>query len=380
MKDSPLLQSYALSMRMFGPVLGYYLGFFTLSIYVDPSKTPIITNKDPRWVGAWWLGWILLSILLLIFSVLIALFPRKLQTRKNSSQGVAGEGEQRGFIEFEKNTKAEKTEKSQLKGLFFALTLSTFHIFISAPTQYSSDFPRALRRLLTNKLLMLNYLSSIFYVLGSNTYHTYLTKYIEVQFNKTAAAATIFTGPITIVGMIIGFISSGYLMTKYKIHARKLYLWCVMTGVISVIARSLFMHISCENPNSLAVNDTWMRPTECNAHCKCDSVAYSPVCDTISKKTFFSACHAGCETYNEREKYYSNCSCSSNSTLLHAIPLPANTTGMIRPRSFDLEATITPGVCAGNCDNAYVMFTVVLLVTTFLGSTGLISNLMLNFR
>lgn len=121
MKDSPLLQSYALSMRMFGPVLGYYLGFFTLNIYVDPSKTPIITNKDPRWVGAWWLGWILLSILLLIFSVLIALFPRKLPTRKIPSHGVAGEGEQKEFIELGKNPKPEKIVKSQLKGLFLAL-------------------------------------------------------------------------------------------------------------------------------------------------------------------------------------------------------------------------------------------------------------------
>lgn len=227
---------------------------------------------------------------------------------------------------------------------------------------------------------MLNYFSSIFYVLGSNTYHTYLTKYIEVQFNKTAAAATVFTGPISIVGMMVGFISSGYLMTKYKIHARKLYLWCVMTGAVAVIARSLFMHISCENPNTLAVNDTWIRSTECNAHCKCESVPYSPVCDTISKKTFFSACHAGCETYNEREKYYSNCSCGSNIPLLQVSPLTANITEVRMPRSFDHEAKITPGVCAGNCDKAYIMFTVVLLVTTFMGSTGLISNLMLNFR
>lgn len=129
MKDSPLLQSYALSMRMFGPVLGYYLGFFTLNIYVDPSKTPIIMSKDPRWVGAWWLGWIFLSILLLIFSVLIALFPRKLPTRKKSLQGVAGEGEQKEFIELEKNPKSEKTEKSQLKGLFLALIRIPFPRF-----------------------------------------------------------------------------------------------------------------------------------------------------------------------------------------------------------------------------------------------------------
>lgn len=217
-------------------------------------------------------------------------------------------------------------------------------------------------RLLTNKLLVLNYCSTIFYVLGGNTYHTYLTKYIEVQFNKTAAAATIFTGPISIVGTMVGFLLSGYVMTKWQIHARKIYLWCVICGFISVIVRLLFMQLSCENSNSLIVNDTWVQPVECNEHCNCGSVAYSPVCDTLSETTYFSACHAGCEVYNESEKYYTNCTCASGS------------------RSNRHQVALPTGICSGNCENAYILFTVILLVSNLILSTGLIGNLMLNFR
>lgn len=109
--------SYGVSLRMLGPILGYYLGFFTLRIYVDPSKTPTITNKDPRWVGAWWLGWIVLSTLLLILSVLIALFPKELPKRCKSIRQVAGESDQKEFIELQVDSKAEKVEKPQLKGI-----------------------------------------------------------------------------------------------------------------------------------------------------------------------------------------------------------------------------------------------------------------------
>lgn len=57
-----------------------------------------------------------------------------------------------------------------------------------------SDFPRALKKLLLNRLLMTNIWSGIFYVLGGSGYITYLTKYIEVQFHKSAANASVVTG------------------------------------------------------------------------------------------------------------------------------------------------------------------------------------------
>lgn len=45
-----------LAFRALGPALGFALGSGCLSVYIDPSVTPVITKKDPRWLGAWWLG------------------------------------------------------------------------------------------------------------------------------------------------------------------------------------------------------------------------------------------------------------------------------------------------------------------------------------
>jgi hypothetical protein len=82
--NTPLLLGYAMSLRMFGPVVGFVLGYVALKIFVDPSKTPLIDSKDPRWIGAWWLGWIILGIAMLFFAVLIGLFPKELP--KNRTQ------------------------------------------------------------------------------------------------------------------------------------------------------------------------------------------------------------------------------------------------------------------------------------------------------
>ena len=65
-------------MRMLGPAIGYALASFCLKLYISPTLTPTITMSDPRWMGAWWLGWLILAVILLIASSLLALFPKTL--------------------------------------------------------------------------------------------------------------------------------------------------------------------------------------------------------------------------------------------------------------------------------------------------------------
>lgn len=56
------------------------------------------------------------------------------------------------------------------------------------------QFPAAMKRLFKNKLLMSNFLGNIFFVLSSSVYFTFMSKYLEVQFHKSAADSTIITG------------------------------------------------------------------------------------------------------------------------------------------------------------------------------------------
>lgn len=107
--NTPLVLAYALSLRMFGPVIGFLLGYVTLNIYIDPTKTPLITNKDPRWMGAWWLGWVLLGTAMLLFAVLIGMFPKALP------KCTDGKGEEVKAVKaLSKSTALDEVRKSRL--------------------------------------------------------------------------------------------------------------------------------------------------------------------------------------------------------------------------------------------------------------------------
>lgn len=114
--------------------------------------------------------------------------------------------------------------------------------------------------------------------------------------------------------------------------------------------------------------------SDCNANCYCENVKYSPVCHEPSKTTFFSACHAGCKTIPTdlgRESVFSNCTCipEFNSTAL-------DQEGNV-PDTYNL---VIAGPCKEHCLAPYVLFTIVMTFSNFLGCTGRIGYMLLSFR
>ncbi|PSN45336.1 hypothetical protein C0J52_18706 [Blattella germanica] len=75
---TPALISFSYFLRMLGPAIGYALASVCLKFYISPSLTPTIGTDDPRWLGAWWFGWIIIAIVLAILAGLLALFPKTL--------------------------------------------------------------------------------------------------------------------------------------------------------------------------------------------------------------------------------------------------------------------------------------------------------------
>jgi len=65
-------------LRLAGPSLGYALASTCLSFFISPSLTPTIAQEDPRWMGAWWMGWLILGSILALCGSILALFPRML--------------------------------------------------------------------------------------------------------------------------------------------------------------------------------------------------------------------------------------------------------------------------------------------------------------
>ena len=80
-----------------------------------------LTARDPRWIGAWWLGFVIFGIFIFIFSLLLLGFPRELPGAKEMRE----EHIKKGNIRKKKNS-SKPTLKQLLPELKDILTNWTF--------------------------------------------------------------------------------------------------------------------------------------------------------------------------------------------------------------------------------------------------------------
>ncbi|GFR30308.1 solute carrier organic anion transporter family member 2B1 [Trichonephila clavata] len=81
-KNTAIYFAVIFSLRLVGPVLGYLMSSFFLKFYENPFEDPGYGPEDPRWIGAWWIGFLLQGVLQLLLTIPLALFPRRLPGQK----------------------------------------------------------------------------------------------------------------------------------------------------------------------------------------------------------------------------------------------------------------------------------------------------------
>lgn len=54
---------------------------FTVFLFIDVDMSP----RDPRWLGAWWLGFVVFGVLTFIFALPMLCFPRYLADKKSKN-------------------------------------------------------------------------------------------------------------------------------------------------------------------------------------------------------------------------------------------------------------------------------------------------------
>ena len=158
-----------------GPAVGFGIGSFCLSVYVDPWESTTLTESDPAWVGAWWIPFVLIAILSSLLSVPFLMFPKWL----SDSHMVREERVKQMAIKSSKSL-----DESANPGKLNILKM----------------FPTRLKRVLTNPSLMCAALGlSSFYVFYQGLI-AFGPKYFENQFYVTASAAGLIVGGIGVSG------------------------------------------------------------------------------------------------------------------------------------------------------------------------------------
>lgn len=326
-RESPLYFAITIGVRILGPALGFILGSLCTMLYADLSANPQITPTDPRWVGAWWLGLVLISAMLMLVSIGMFAFPTRLPTSRRPP----------------KRTDAKKPSLR--------------------------DFPKAVKRLLKNDILMFRTASSVLHILPIAGLYTFLPKYLESQFRLPAHHANMISGVGGILVMGLGIIISGVFILRAKPNAKFVAAWIAFTAVVYAIGMGILMFIGCPMDDfaGLVSNSDGISSFEatCEAGCDCDRNKFSPICGADGK-TYFSACHAGCSNYtiaDGKVASFYNCQCIGQNLTI----------------STETTNTATIGYCELECSNFWV-YMILFSVFVFIHSTSEVGSMLLILR
>uniref|UniRef100_A0A8C8VKP4 Solute carrier organic anion transporter family member n=1 Tax=Pelusios castaneus TaxID=367368 RepID=A0A8C8VKP4_9SAUR len=280
------------AMSLLGPALGYVLGGQLLTIYIDVplQMSTEIEPDDPRWLGAWWIAFLLCCFTTWLLILPFSCFPKHLPgTAKIQSEKIS-EAHHNGSEAFVEDRNIGKSFK---------------------------DFPVSLLILLKNPVLMCLIVAASTEALVATGFATFLPKFIENQFGQSSSYSATLGGLVLIPGAALGQVISGILVSKYKLDCKNIIKFMLGTCSVALILNTVFIFAKCGNEPFAGVSETyngtgklWNLTAPCNANCNCIRSFYYPVCGR-DEVQYFSPCFAGCTSFTvqKRKKIYQNCSC-----------------------------------------------------------------------
>ncbi|CAG2102524.1 unnamed protein product [Medioppia subpectinata] len=219
-ENSPIYMSFLVILRMFGPA------------GVDPG----VTRTDPRFIGAWWIGFLAIGFILFFINMPMFLFPAQLKgttLKEITSKDKSGRG-----------------------------------IWVCA------------KRLATNPLFMFNMIGNGLRYSGFAGYGITKPKYMESQYRVSGSKATLLTGVAGMVPDAIGILVGGVVIKYFK--PKPLTLIVYMFAIEWVGNGGMLASMFTMN-------------AECNAGCDCSTSIFTPICSADRMTTYFSPCYAGCK-------------------------------------------------------------------------------------
>ncbi|KAK7149418.1 hypothetical protein R3I94_008914 [Phoxinus phoxinus] len=265
------------TLGVIGPIFGYSLGSLCARLYVDIGlvnrESVTITPQDSRWVGAWWLGYVVSGLLTLLAALPLWFLPRALPENPQT-------------YEIDNPSKQHKHTPSI--------------------TEIAKDFGPSLKRLLTNKIYLLYLVSNVVAFNAFVIVITYTPKYLEQQFGQSASKTNFLIGVTSIPPVALGMFLSGWIMKRFKLDLLGSARMSFFTAIAALFITIPYFALSCENTDVAGVTVPYQGSVEvhnissdvltsCNADCGCPDFQWDPVCGQ-NGVTYISPCHAGCSS------------------------------------------------------------------------------------
>uniref|UniRef100_A0A3B4AE23 Solute carrier organic anion transporter family member n=1 Tax=Periophthalmus magnuspinnatus TaxID=409849 RepID=A0A3B4AE23_9GOBI len=344
-ENSPFYIGTSATIAVLGPMFGFLLGSLCAKLYVDIGFVDMdsvsITPKDSRWVGAWWLGFLVCSSLLLISSIPFWFLPRSLSKAKPAA---VSECRSEPFLDQKRDLKLKDIAKAFLPSLKRLLGTPTYFLLVCGSV------------LRANSLIGLI---------------TFAAKYIEQQFGQSASRANFLIGVLNLPAVALGIFLGGLLMKRYKLS--------IVSGAQLSFASSFMAYLllllqfgtKCENIPVAGLTISYNGSqggsllSDCNSDCMCSSEEWDPVCSD-SGITYVSPCLAGCISSSGYGKntVFNNCSCVDMS-------YPAGS-----------SSSVKLGQCphAKDCTRSFKSYMAVSVLSSFIASLGITPGYMVIIR
>lgn len=286
----------------------------SLSVPLTSGNPSSLAPGDPQFIGAWWLGTLVVGISLLFVSLPMMAFPKKLSRPDPSSychkqQQISLKEQQVSLVGNSNcnNSNQERgVEGSTTSGLVNEVTTGKCknnrneNRKIKSKRPSLKGFPSAVKRLLTNEILLYRAVSSVLHILPIAGFYTFLPKYLESQFQLTSAQANVISGIAGILVMGFGIFSSGLFIRKYKPSAKFVAAWIALAALLYAIGMTCLMWLGCPSTSIEGLHSqintgevSYKLNRKCSSLCSCFDGEFSPICSS-ERVTYVSPCVAGC--------------------------------------------------------------------------------------
>ncbi|KAI7797257.1 putative solute carrier organic anion transporter family member 1C1-like [Triplophysa rosa] len=340
----------------------FFLGLasceINISLHTAGSLTPhsrqslhtiTINYKDSRWVGAWWLGFLITGVVMLLAGIPFWFLPKSLpkqgesEAEKNSN---AQEGEQDTFIP-DNNKQSFKPAEVSMRAL-------------------AKDFLPSLKELFSNSIYILLICTSFVQINGFIGMITFKPKFMEQIYGQSASRAIFLIGIMNLPAVALGIITGGFVMKRFKINVLGAAKMAIVSSVCAFCSLLVQYFLQCDNSQVAGLTVSYQGTpqvsyqqntliSQCNSGCSCSLKHWDPICAS-NDMTYASPCLSGCQTSTGfgKDMVFHNCTCIGESPLTYA----------------NMSAVLGQCPRKADCDFMFKIYMAVTVVGAFVSACG----------
>ncbi|KAL6116977.1 uncharacterized protein ACO6RY_14861 [Pungitius sinensis] len=354
-ENTPFYLACIHTVGILGPMFGFMLGSYLAKIYVDIGSVDLdsvtINHMDSRWVGAWWLGFIVTGTVILLSSIPFWFLPKSLP--KQGQEESQSKGTELAITAEQENFLQDETQNQEEKPLTFQ--------------ELAKDFIPSLRRLFKNSIFTMMILTYLVSVNGFIGMITFKPKYMEQVYGQSASKAIFLIGILNLPAVALGIITGGFVLKRFKlgvIGAARVSV-TASVGSLCLLFIQIFIYcdkaevagltVSYQGDSQVSYNQQTMI-SQCNTACSCSVKHWDPVC-AQNGITYASPCLAGCQTSTGigKEMTFHNCTCTGE---------------MMMTPGMNMSAVLGQCPRRSDCNNIFKIYMALSVLGSFISACG----------